>query len=194
MKLIINADDLGFSPIVNHTIFALHNMGRLSSTSMVVNMPASQMAFDGFKEHPNLNVGIHLNLTKGKPITPGPQIPSLIRARGSFYSAPFFYPQAVTGAISQRDVKIECRAQIELALDAGLHPTHLDSHNHWHMLPSFNKIILKLAGEYKIPIARPTNLRSSLLSSQIWLVAAVDRKIPSRNQIQLIMYWHWTTG
>ncbi|MBC8506463.1 MAG: ChbG/HpnK family deacetylase [Anaerolineales bacterium] len=180
MKLILNADDLGFSPLVNQTIFKLHKLGRLTSASLVVNMPASQLALEEINDHPNLSVGIHLNLTKGIPITPVECIPSLVRLTGSFYHAAFFYPLAVAGAIAPTEVQAECRSQIELALKAGLEPTHLDSHNHWHMLPRFKKIILKLAQEYEIPSTRPTNPRHSLLPSRIWLQAVVDRNFPLR--------------
>ena len=178
MNLIINADDLGFSPIVNQTIFELYKLGRLTSASLVVNMPASHSALNGIKDHPGLNVGIHLNLIKGAPITPAGHVPSLVRHNGSFYHAPIFYPLAVAGMISTSQAESECRSQIELALEAGLQPTHLDSHNHWHMLPRFNEIVLNLAQEYKIPSIRPTKLRCVLLPSKIWLISVVDRDFP----------------
>jgi len=176
MKLILNADDLGFSPMVNQTIFELSNLGRLTSASLVVNMPASQLALNECSTHSNLSVGIHLNLTKGKPILASDQIPSLLNRNENFYPAAMFYPLASIKRISTVDAEIECRAQIELALNAGLHPSHLDTHNHWHMLPRFNKIVQKLAQEYKIPFVRPTNPRCALLPSRIWLLAAVKRK------------------
>ena len=180
MKLIINADDLGFSPIVNQTIFDLHNRGRLTSASLVVNMPASQLALDEIKAHPSLSMGIHLNLTKGKPILPAANIPTLVRRNGNFYPAYFFYPLASAGVTSLSDAEAECRAQIEIALKTGLRPSHLDTHNHWHMLPRFNKLIQRLAQEYKIPSVRLASLRRSLLPLRTWLMTAVDKNIPLR--------------
>ena len=180
MKLIINADDLGFSPIVNQTIFELHSLKRLTSASLVVNMPASQLALGDLKAYPNLSVGIHLNLTKGKPVSPETRIPSLVRRYSNFYPAALFYPLAVAGVISPPEIEIECRAQIEIALKDGLQPTHLDSHNHWHMLPQFNEIVLNLGQEYNIPCVRPTKLRCALLPSRIWLMTVIDRDISKR--------------
>jgi len=177
MKLIINADDLGFSPIVNQTIYELHNLGQLSSTSLVVNMPASQLALDEIKDYPDLRVGIHLNLTKGKPISPQTMIPSLVKRSGYFYHPALFYPRAIVGAISPHDVETECRAQIEFAMKAGLGPSHLDSHNHWHILPHLFRIVQKLALEYNITSIRPTNLRYSLLPSRFWLKNIVSRTL-----------------
>ncbi len=177
MNLVINADDLGFSPTVNQTIFELHKLERLTSASLVVNMPASQLALDSIKEHPGLSIGIHLNLTKGVPVSPGAKMPSLVNGNGKFYSAPFFYPLALAKAISSRDVEIECRAQIELALEAGIQPSHLDSHNHWHMLPPFFELVQKFAQDYEIPCVRPTKLRGALLPSKLWLRISVDRQI-----------------
>jgi len=183
MKLILNADDLGFSPIVNQTIFELYNLGRLTSASLVANMPTSQLALDEIKDHPNLSVGIHLNLTKAKPLLPAAYIPSLVRRNGNFYPAALFFPLALAGRISQTDAESECRAQIEFALEAGLQPSHLDTHNHWHMLPRFNQLIQKLAQEYKIPNIRLTSLRRSLLPSRIWLITAIDRDVQLRQLI-----------
>jgi len=181
MNLIINADDLGFSLTVNQTIFELHKLERLTSTSLVVNMPASQSALEEIREHPGLNVGIHLNLTKGKPITPVAHIPSLVTGMGGLYTAPYFYPMAMTKQFSPEHVEIECRAQIELALKVGLQPSHLDSHNHWHMLPLFKQIVLEMAQEYKISCVRPTKLRGALLPSRLWLRTAVDRQFPHQH-------------
>jgi predicted glycoside hydrolase/deacetylase ChbG (UPF0249 family) len=178
MKLILHADDLGFSPTVNQTIFELYNLGRLTSTSLVVNMGGSQPALDALQDYPNLRVGIHLNLTKGEPISSSAQIPSLLNRNERFYLAVLFYPLAVARGISPTEAEIECRSQIELALKAGLQPSHLDSHNHFHMLRGFKDLVQKLAGEYNIPHVRPTNPRYALLPSRIWLWAALSKKSP----------------
>ncbi|HMF77552.1 MAG TPA: ChbG/HpnK family deacetylase, partial [Bryobacteraceae bacterium] len=52
--------------------------------------------------------------------------------------------------ISSGDVEREFRAQIEKCLNAGLRPTHLDSHQHVHALPSLFRLVIDLAREYGI--------------------------------------------
>ena len=44
MRVILNADDLGYTPAVNQTILALHDAGCLTSASLVVNLPHSAAA------------------------------------------------------------------------------------------------------------------------------------------------------
>ena len=62
VRLVINADDLGFAPGVNRGIIEAHGAGTLSSASMIVNAPAFGEAAALVREHaPSLGVGLHLN-------------------------------------------------------------------------------------------------------------------------------------
>jgi predicted glycoside hydrolase/deacetylase ChbG (UPF0249 family) len=177
MKLILNADDLGYSPAVNEAILNLHEQGRLSSTSLVVNLRYSRDALEVVKEQPGLGVGVHLNLTKGRPCLPGEQIASLVSDDGNFHHTPVFYTRALAGGISLLEVEAEVRAQIERVLAAGIHPTHLDSHSHWQILPPLAALIPKLAREYGIPGVRQAGLRQTLMPTRLWL-ALVKEEVP----------------
>lgn len=158
MKLLINADDLGYTPIINHAIFDLHSKGQLFSTSLLTNMPHSQDAIDGLHSYPDLNVGVHLNLTKGCPLSPPEQIPTLVGSAGGFWPTKAFYVRAATGRINRAEAEAELRMQIEHLLANGLFPTHLDSHSHWHMLPHLKKLVFRLAKRYRIPGVRQAAL------------------------------------
>ena len=81
MKLIMNGDDFGITRGVNAAMIDCFSKGYLSSTSMMVNMPAAKEASELMKAYPKLSVGIHLNLTVGKPLT---DCPSLVKADGTF--------------------------------------------------------------------------------------------------------------
>jgi predicted glycoside hydrolase/deacetylase ChbG (UPF0249 family) len=48
----------------------------------------------------------------------------------------------------------ELRAQVRRILDAGLEPTHLDTHKHTHLLPPVLDAVARLSEEYKIPWVR----------------------------------------
>ena len=172
MKLIINADDLGYTPIINQTIFDLHESRRISRASLLVNLPYSQDAIDGLQSYPNLKTGVHLNLTKGRPVSAPENIPSLVNPRGEFWPTIGFYSKAVLGLVNTMEVETELRAQIERVLDSGIRPTHLDSHSHWHVLPHLRKLISQLAENYHIPGTRQASLRHTLIPSSIWLAAA----------------------
>lgn len=178
MKLLLNADDLGYTPIINQTIFDLHSRGWLTSTSLLVNLPFSQHAIDGLHTHPDLKVGVHLNLTKGHPLLPSKQIPTLVNANDVFWPTKQFFVRAATRQISLYEAETELRAQIELVLDAGFQPTHLDSHSHWHLLPHLRNLVLQLAECYKVSGIRQSAPRRTLIPSRLWLSMATQKDSP----------------
>jgi len=178
MRLLLNADDLGYTPVINQAIFNLHNRRRLFSTSLLVNLPYSQNAIDGLNTYPDLQVGVHLNLTKGCPILSPEQIPSLVTNVGKFWPTKRFYARAVTGRINLLEAETELRAQIERVLDFGIHPTHLDSHSHWHLLPHLRRIVNRLRADYQIQGMRQAAFRRTLLPSRFWLAAATHKPLP----------------
>ena len=62
-KLIFNADDFGISQGVNEAIFRAHTEGVLNSTSIMITLKHVPQALDLAKQMPNLNIGLHANLT-----------------------------------------------------------------------------------------------------------------------------------
>src|SRR4051812_13345469 len=68
-RLIINADDFGFSPGVTDGILHAHARGVLTSTTLMTTMPDCDRAIDLAGAYGRLGVGIHLSLTQGKPRT-----------------------------------------------------------------------------------------------------------------------------
>ena len=152
MRLIINADDFGFSPSVNRGIVECFENGLITSTSIMMNTPYTDEAIDLIKKHNITNVGIHLNLTYGKSVLPKEDIPSLVDSRGIFHYVCMlgYYTQYV-------DAKKELRAQIEKFLATGLKPTHLDHHHYFHEVPNILKAYLELAQEYNLPVRAMSN-------------------------------------
>ncbi|MEO8033735.1 MAG: ChbG/HpnK family deacetylase, partial [Acidobacteriota bacterium] len=55
------------------------------------------------------------------------------------------------------DIERELRAQVERVLSTGLHITHLNGHQHLHMLPRIYAIAEELAREYGIGYVRVVN-------------------------------------
>src|SRR5437879_9294179 len=60
--LLGNADDFGQSPGVNRGIIAAHERGIVTSASLMVRWPAAAAAAAYAREHPQLSVGLHLDL------------------------------------------------------------------------------------------------------------------------------------
>src|SRR6185295_13480040 len=60
--LIVNADDFGASHGINVGVIEGHRRGILTSTSMMVDRPASEAAAGLSARHPSLGVGLHVEL------------------------------------------------------------------------------------------------------------------------------------
>ena len=71
VQVIINGDDCGFSPSINRGIIQSITQGILTSVSLMANGAAFEGAIDFLREHPEISVGWHINLTSGMPVTPG---------------------------------------------------------------------------------------------------------------------------
>jgi predicted glycoside hydrolase/deacetylase ChbG (UPF0249 family) len=197
VRLILNADDLGYSPGVNQAIFDLYACGRLSSASAVVNLPHSPAALERAAARPGLALGVHLNLTKGRPCLSTQQVPSLVDRDGAFYPTPTCFARAMAGQVSTAEAEAELRVQIERALDYGIEISHLDSHSHWHILPSLQRLLYDLATEYGVSRVRQADPRRALVPNSLWLAAA-PRTPVARDQLAqpdyLLALQHWLNG
>ena len=151
-QLIVNADDFGLHPLINAGIIKGHQEGFITSTSLMPSAPCWQEAVRLAKENPRLGIGVHLTLVGGVPsVLPKEQVSSLLDDKGLFlpdYVA--FAKRYYSGAVKKAELEAELRAQLERALNCGVNITHIDSHQHTHVLPGINSLVLKLSNEYNI--------------------------------------------
>jgi predicted glycoside hydrolase/deacetylase ChbG (UPF0249 family) len=133
--LIVNADDFGASSGINRGILEAHERGVLTSTSLMVNMPAVAEAVSISREYPALSIGLHVNFTNEGE---GPVVD-----------------------IADIDA---CRAELARQFDRfadamGRLPSHIDSHHHVHrrrhLLPLFEEI----ASRYGLPLREHSCVR-----------------------------------
>ena len=151
-KLIVNADDFGLHPLINAGIIKGFQEGFITSTSLMTSAPYWQEAVELAQQNPALGIGVHLTLVGGvPPVLPAARVRSLLDADGLFlpdYVA--FAKRFYTGGVRRSELEAELRAQLERALAAGVNLTHVDSHQHTHVLPGVNALVLKLCCEYNI--------------------------------------------
>lgn len=153
IRLIVNADDFGISARINEGIMAAHQTGMVTSTSLMAVGRAFDHAVQCCRSTPTLDVGVHLTLVAEQPLLPGTS--SLTGDDGRFpASASAFLRRWLTGSIRLEDVQAEWSAQIERVLDHGIRVTHLDSHQHVHILPGLAELSLRLAAQYNIRSVR----------------------------------------
>jgi chitin disaccharide deacetylase len=140
-KLVVNADDFGFTRDVNRGIVEAHRNGILTSTTLMATGAAFDDAVGLARENPALDIGVHLVLVGEPPfpITMAQLTRAMLLGRIRIYE--------------------ELRAQVRRVFDAGLEPTHLDTHKHTHLLPPVLDAVVRLSEEYKIPwVRRPFDL------------------------------------
>jgi hypothetical protein len=144
MRLIINADDFGMSRGVNLGILDGFKRGVVTSSTIMMNMPYAEEAVRLAIEN-RLDVGIHLVLTAGKPLST--DVPTLTGNDGNFKKR-----NVQLQEYNLEEVEREFRKQVERALRMGLVPTHIDSHHHIHGEAGISEIVGDLARELKVPI------------------------------------------
>lgn len=137
--LIVNADDFGLCAGVNSGIVHAHRHGIVTSATMMANMPGFADAVAKARDNPGLAVGLHLNLTYGRPLSG--RVPSLTDRTGAFVGSPRF----VRERGESREIRAEFRAQAERFLAAGLRPSHLDTHHHLHGSERILDLVAELA-------------------------------------------------
>ncbi|HUU50420.1 MAG TPA: ChbG/HpnK family deacetylase [Nitrospinota bacterium] len=156
-RVIINADDFGLSEEINLGIIKTHREGIVTNTSIVINGNLVEHGLPLIKQAPNLGVGIHLNLTYGKPTLPKNECKTLTDQNGRFLGYPKFIQRLILHQVNLEEVKKELRAQIERFLSYGIECSHIDSHKHIGYLPQVLNIILELAHKFKISKMRFPN-------------------------------------
>jgi hopanoid biosynthesis associated protein HpnK len=152
-RLIVHADDFGLSEPVNRAIVDAHRNGIVTSTSLMAGGDAFDDALARARAQPSLDVGVHLTLTEQRPVAA--RVPSLVDAAGRFPAhAVDFAKRWARGAVALDDVRAELDAQIRKIVDAGIAPTHLDGHQHVHVLPGIARVVAELARAHGIRAVR----------------------------------------
>jgi hopanoid biosynthesis associated protein HpnK len=154
-RLIVNADDFGLSPEVNAGILRAHREGILRSASLMVAEPYARAAADIARDNPQLDVGLHAVVCRGRSILDGSRLGPALRAPGEFIDSPvgagmrYFFDRSLRTAMTD-----ELRAQVDRHLELIGYLNHIDGHLNFHVHPLFANILVDLAVEYKVPCIR----------------------------------------
>ena len=155
-RLIINADDFGWSEGANEAICALHDEGIVTSTSLMMSCPAVADAVQRARQRPQLAVGLHMTLVYGPALLPRQKIPHLVvDDRGWFTMDPWRAAVRYTFLPScQRELHAELEAQFAAFDGTGLRWSHLDSHLHFALTPVFFRSAMRIAEQYPVRSVR----------------------------------------
>ncbi len=149
--LIVNADDLGLTEGTNRAVIDCFNNGIVRSASLM----SPGKAFDGAvllaKQNPGLSIGVHLTLAGERSVATADSVRSLVDGNGNLpQSHKQFIIKYLTRGIALNDVRVELEAQLSKVRDAGIKISHINSHQHLHVLPGIIDIVLELAKKFKI--------------------------------------------
>lgn len=168
-SLIVHADDFGISESVNEGVAYAFRNGILTSASVIASGAAFEPALEIARVTPDLDIGVHLTLIEEPPISPHASIPTLLGEDGRFHRGMgVFLKRYSLGAIALDEVRRELDAQIRAVVARGTKVSHLDGHQHLHMVPGIRRIVGELARKYAIPSIRypRESLRSYMLKER----------------------------
>ncbi len=202
--VVLHADDYGMNSVVNRGIVRAFREGLLTSTSLLANAPAAEVACSEWLQLlaeyreatlPSLKIrreldepplpfdlGIHLNLTQGRPLTEDRYPTELLDHNGCFPGIGVLFRRLMFAKPQVLDaVSFELKTQIEWMCDRGLRPTHLNGHQYVELIPAITALIPNLLQRYSIPVIRvacESGLNQTvLLQGQVlaWSLAFVKR-------------------
>lgn len=166
--IILHVDDVGMSHDSNMGAIKALTKGIATSCSVMMPCPWVPEFAHYYREHPNLDVGLHVTLTsewknyRWGPVSGREAVPSLLDKDGYFYST----VDSVAKNATPQDVEKEIRAQILMARRMGFHLTHLDTHmGTVFATAAFMQAYVKLGIEYHIPVMLPAGQDKLLLST-----------------------------
>lgn len=144
-RLIVNADDFGYTAGVNRAIVEAHSHGVVTSSTLMANGPAFAEAVQLAATVPALSIGCHVVLTDGKPVLSTEKLASLTDS-DSFRDGMFsFAARAISGRIDADEITAEATAQIQKIQSAGIAVSHIDTHKHTHLFPKILSPLLRAA-------------------------------------------------
>jgi hopanoid biosynthesis associated protein HpnK len=171
-RLIVNADDFGFTAGVNRAIVEAHTRGIVTSSTLMANGRAFEDAVRMARSVPRLSVGCHVMLIDGEPVLDAKRLPSITSAH--FNGARFrdglqsFAARALAGRLDPGEIEAEASAQIRKLQSAGIAVSHVDTHKHTHLFPAVLRPLLRAARAWGVPAIRnPFGPSKPLKSSEL---------------------------
>ncbi len=134
--LIVNADDFGQSPGVNRGVIRAREEGIVTSATLMVRWPSAEEAAAYARRHPELSVGLHLDLGEWQ------YLDGTWRARYEVVDTED--PEAVEAEVTRQ---IEAFRRL---LDGD--PTHLDSHQHVHRQDPARSALRRAGERLGVPV------------------------------------------
>jgi chitin disaccharide deacetylase len=212
-RIVLHADDFGLNAAVTGGILRGFAHGLLTSTSLLAGAPYAAHAIAAWKRLTSVqlagdmpsavtrhglgdmglpfDLGVHLNLTQGRPLTGDKYPAELLDSRGRFPGILRLFTrlQRRRNAFVYAKVQAEMAAQIAFVVDHGLRPTHLNGHQYVELLPQIACLLPEMLAHFGIPTMRmaaePALAHTTLWHEfrlPSWLLAVVKQHYARRLQ------------
>jgi predicted glycoside hydrolase/deacetylase ChbG (UPF0249 family) len=208
-RVVFHADDLGLNSSIDSGILDSFANGVLTSTAVLANGPSAEVALkqvlecstkwcDGSLENSRrrlllddrrepFDIGVHLNLTQGRPLT-GSRYPSeLLDEQGRFPGACKLFAALLRSRRKWKSrLKAELAAQIRWVTELGVRPTHVNGHQYIELYPCVSELVVELLAHFSIRVVRlPVERRlwaTTLLGRgvRVWMLAHIKRAFAIR--------------
>ncbi len=142
-RLIVNADDFGYTPGIDRAIVELHTACAVSSATAMATGAA--MARLENQVPRGLGIGCHIVLVDGSPAAPPEAIPTLLEGGRLRPSLSRFLLDLERGRIRDQEIEAEAIAQIRSLQTLGFTLTHIDTHKHTHLFPRVLRPVVRAA-------------------------------------------------
>jgi|LGVE01.1.fsa_nt_gb predicted glycoside hydrolase/deacetylase ChbG (UPF0249 family) len=154
-RLIVHADDLGLTNGVSAGIAEAISCGIVTGAAAMVCVDGAKDCIRRWIPVIKGSIGLHLQITDGKPCLEPELVPSLVNEDGRF-------PRSWRdlGKINKNELHSEWMAQIECFRGLGFMPNYIDTHHHVHRMVNVFSVYWKIAQTLRVP-ARTVNDRAT---------------------------------
>lgn len=155
VQLVVTADDFGYCPRRNEGIVEAFLAGAVTSVSLLVNGAAAESAAELARRH-QIPTGLHANLSEGRPVGSARHgASSLLSPEGFFLGKMGFREALAAGDVALPQVREELEAQMGRFRELlGTNPTHVDGHQHVHVLPGVCQVFAEVLQAHGVRFTR----------------------------------------
>jgi predicted glycoside hydrolase/deacetylase ChbG (UPF0249 family) len=151
-QLIITGDDYGLCTAVNDAIEECLAAGAVGATCVMTNMPSCAQAAGLRGQFPLSSIGLHWNLTQGKPLLTPASVPSLVGADGRFAGS--LRRRWWARELNFAEMRAELVVQYERFRSLAGKPDFWNTHQNVHVYPGLFQFFVGLGNELNIPAMR----------------------------------------
>lgn len=153
-KIIITADDYGMCDAVDKAINAGIENGVITTTNVLLNMESLENARDLRERYPYISIGVHWNVTTGRPVCPPEQISTLVDETGTFWTLTVFKKRLSRGLIDLNELEKELEAQYALFEETCGHADYWNTHENSALHPIAFRVFAEVAKKHGIIATR----------------------------------------